>query len=271
MTEINSLAMRESAMRLASGAAQLQKRYFLSGISIGAEPRIKVLRGFRGVGKTTALLQLMESKAIYFSMDNPNASMHSLYDIGKKFALEGISLLLVDEVHHYKNWKLDTKSLYDEFPSLTIAVSGSSPLAFEPERRYQIVEVEPLSLREYAQFAGNKTHPNEAWLDIGSRLSFLAQNPWLHVAYSQYIEGGAFPLYFSYKEKTLQAIYNSIQKSIREDAAFLPRVDGEIIANMERTLAFLATAVLGEFSINSLSGTLAMPKKLCNVTFHELS
>lgn len=83
MAEINALAIRESAMRLASGVQQLQKRYFLPQISIGTEPRIKVLRGFRGVGKTTALLQLMGSKAIYFSMDNPNAGMHGLYELGK--------------------------------------------------------------------------------------------------------------------------------------------------------------------------------------------
>ena len=51
MVDINSLEIRETAMRLAKTVEGFKRRYFLSRVAVGREPRIKVLRGFRGLGK----------------------------------------------------------------------------------------------------------------------------------------------------------------------------------------------------------------------------
>ncbi|HII54421.1 hypothetical protein AUJ13_01650 [Candidatus Micrarchaeota archaeon CG1_02_49_24] len=262
MNEVNTLELKETALRLAKNTEGFGRRYFLSGIEIGKEPRVKVLRGFRGVGKTTALLQLMGPGAIYFSMDNPHVSVSTLYDIGKKFVLEGYKMLFIDEVHHYKRWNEDTKALYDEFPQLSMAVSGSAPLAFAPERRYELIEVEPLSLREFIELGGRTPVPTAsgAWMDINLAVGLLAENPWLYESFDAYMDGGAFPIYFTYSGKTLKSVYNSIQKSIREDAVFLPNVDGELVTQMARALVFLASSLLGEFSINNLSKNLSISK-----------
>ncbi|MEK6979162.1 MAG: AAA family ATPase [Candidatus Micrarchaeota archaeon] len=268
MVDINSLEIRETAMRLAKTVEGFKRRYFLSRVAVGREPRIKVLRGFRGLGKTTALLQLLGSpRSMYLSMDNPHVQLHSLYDLGQKLVSEGYSSLLMDEAHHYKNWKTDTKALYDEFPGLTIIVSGSAPLAFEPERRYEIIEVEPLSILEFSELKGDSidVQDKEAWRSVDKTLEIIAANPKIYEVFNAYMDGGAFPTFFSYADKTLDSIYNSIQKSVSEDAVFLPNVDGDLILQMGRALVFLATSRLGEFSINSLAGTLGIPK---NKAYH---
>ncbi|MFA5246328.1 MAG: AAA family ATPase, partial [Candidatus Micrarchaeia archaeon] len=207
-------------------------------------------------------------KSVYFSMDNPRVRMYSLYDLGKSLVLEGNNTLLIDEVHYYKQWKEDTKALYDEFPHVSIIVSGSAPLAFEPERRYEIIDVEPLSLSEYAHIGkGIVVEKNETWLDIDKTVGFLARNQWAYAAYSEYLLGAAFPTYLAYKDRTLESIYNSILKSVREDAILLPNVDGELVGQMQRALVLVASSSLGEFSINSTSNALGMNK---NKAYHMI-
>jgi predicted AAA+ superfamily ATPase len=258
MTDL--VRIKEIAFGMRKGVESFVKRYFLNSINIGKEPRIKVLRGFRGLGKTTALLQLMEENAIYFSMDHSVVADTTLYDVSREFVQEGYKILLIDEVHYYPAWKRDTKALYDEFQDLTLVLSGSAPLAFEPERRYEIIDVMPLSLREFAHLQGKEIESTEAWKSQDETLRFLASNNWIYEYYKTYMSGGAFPLYFTYKEKTLKSIYNSIRKSIKEDAPFFARVDGEMIRAMERLIVFLSSTTLGELSIHSLSKILQLSK-----------
>lgn len=261
MAEADVLKVKEIALNLAESVQGFGRRRFLDWLKVGAEPRIKVLRGFRGVGKTTALLQLMaDEKAIYFSVDHPYIEGHNLYELGKQLFRAGYNVLLVDEIHHYSDWKKETKALYDEFPRACIIVSGSAPLAFEPERRYDIIEADPMSLREFAGLQGRVVEATESWKSIDETLRFLAENNWIHEHYENYLRNGAFPIFFAYKEKTLPALYNSIRKSIREDAPFFAKVDGETIRAMERLLLSLATSQPGEFSVNSMAKHLELTK-----------
>lgn len=262
MPEIDLIKIREIALQLTKSTEGLQKRYLVDELKLGKEPRIKVLRGFRGLGKTTALLQLMagSEKAVYFSVDHPYAESYGVYELGKACIQAGYPLLFIDEIHHYPEWKKETKALYDEFRHATIVLSGSAPLAFEPERRYEVTDVEPLSLREFAELQGRKIKVAEAWRSIDETLELLASHPWLHEYYEKYMQGGAWPLFFGYQEKTLPSLYYSIQKSIREDAPFFARVDGETIRAMEKLVLLLATAPLGEFSIHSTAQNLGISK-----------
>jgi len=260
MDSINITRIKEVGRELAERVQGLPRRDFLSKVEVGKEPRIKVLRGFRGLGKTTALLQLMNETAMYVSMDHALIKEHSLYDVGEALIKTGFKTLLIDEIQHYTDWKRHTKSLYDSFPDVAIILSGSAPLAFEPERRYEIIEVEPLSLSEFATLNGEQVEKTESWLDIDSAINFIVKHKELHSNYAKYLNGGAFPLFFSHGEKTLETVYNSIEKSIKEDAIFFGKVDAESIVAMEKLLLFLASASLGEFSVNSLSNTLDVTK-----------
>ncbi len=264
MNEIDLVKIKEISLNFSRGIEGLGKRAFLERINVIREPRIKILRGFRGVGKTTALLQLLGSaqqqRGIYLSMDHPYIENFGLYEIGKELVKNGYSVIMADEAHHYSKWERDAKALYDEFPNTSIVISGSAPLAFKEERRYEIIEVEPMSLREFVSLQGKNIESTESWKNLDNTLEFLASNNWIYEYFEQYTNGGAFPIYYTYKDKTLGAIYNSIRKSIREDALFFSHIDGEMIRGMERAIALLATASLGEFSINSMSKHLELTK-----------
>ncbi|MFH1246911.1 MAG: AAA family ATPase [Candidatus Micrarchaeota archaeon] len=261
---VNVAKIIESSKTLARNVDGLAKRLFLNNLQVGKEPRIKVLRGFRGVGKTTALLQMVDENTVYFSMDDPLVQGESLYDIGSALFKSGFKTLLIDEIHYFPEWRRHTKSLYDSYPNTGIVLSGSAPLAFEPERRYEIINIDPLSLGEFYHLARKAIGTTEAWRSVDDSINFIVKNKEIHAMYEKYLAGGAFPIFFSYGEKTLNGIYNSINKSIREDAPFFARVDGEAIRAMNRTIFFLASSTLGEYSVNSLSNTLDLKKDKTN-------
>ena len=90
--------------------------------------------GARGVGKTTFLLQYLAEhslpieKKLYFSADA--LDMESLFDIAYEFHKIGGELLIIDEIHKYKNFEKELKKIYDML-KLQVIFSGSSALQLD--------------------------------------------------------------------------------------------------------------------------------------------
>jgi predicted AAA+ superfamily ATPase len=84
---------------------------FIRGImdKIEWSARLTGIRGARGVGKTTLLLQYIklnlprDHTVIYVSLDNIWFAGHKLYDFTDWFVKQGGNYLFLDEVHKYPN------------------------------------------------------------------------------------------------------------------------------------------------------------------------
>ncbi len=127
--------------------------------------RLIAIKGARGTGKTTMILQHIrqafgsDEKALYISLDNLWFETHPIQDAAEMHVTNGGTHLFIDEVHYYKNWQTLLKNLYDEYPKLKIVYSGSSILKLDSSRgdlsRRQIEYHLPgLSFREYLEFEG---------------------------------------------------------------------------------------------------------------------
>ena len=88
------------------------------------EARLIGIRGARGVGKTTLLLQHAKlhlpknGTVLYATLDNIWFSSHRLYDLAEEFVKRGGTHLFLDEVHKYPDWSQEIKNIYDDFPTL---------------------------------------------------------------------------------------------------------------------------------------------------------
>ena len=123
--------------------------------------RLISVRGSRGTGKTTLFLQHIKktfsnnlNKVLYVNLDNIYFSNNTLVELAEKFASRGGTHLFIDEVHKYENWSKEIKNLYDDFPELHIAFTGSSLLEIlngraDLSRRTLVYELTGLSFREY--------------------------------------------------------------------------------------------------------------------------
>ncbi len=90
--------------------------------------RAVMIFGSRGVGKTTFMLSKIKDKKIfYLSADNPLTSTSNLYEIGNTVFMAGYEGIAIDEVHYAKDWSINLKSLYDDFPDkIIIAIDSNS-------------------------------------------------------------------------------------------------------------------------------------------------
>ncbi len=132
------------------------KRYFHDTVDFN-DKMVGIL-GHRGVGKTTFILQylktldLAQNKKLYFSADSIILSNISIYDIADEFSRNGGKVLVIDEIHKYKNFEHELKEMYD-FLDLKVIFSGSSALQLEHKkadlsRRAVLYRLHGLSFRE---------------------------------------------------------------------------------------------------------------------------
>ena len=153
----------EQSERLISNINLNFKRYLFD--TIQWDSRLIGIKGARGTGKTTLLLQwikeqnLPTEKAAYFSLDDLYFLEHSLKETVTQFYKNGGSVLVLDEVHKYKNWSLEIKNIYDFFPELKIIFTGSSIIDISRQegdlsRRALMYELPGLSYREYLSMLG---------------------------------------------------------------------------------------------------------------------
>lgn len=132
-------------------------RYLYS--QINWERQMLGLVGPRGIGKTTMFLQYIkehqkERNMFYVSADHVYFSTHSLLDIVDEFFREGGEQLFIDEIHKYEGWSRELKQIYDSYPDMMIAFTGSSILDItkgeaDLSRRAPIYVLQGLSFREY--------------------------------------------------------------------------------------------------------------------------
>ncbi|MCZ2130700.1 MAG: AAA family ATPase, partial [Bacteroidia bacterium] len=129
--------------------------------TINWNARLIGIRGARGIGKTTLLLQYIKinltnelNKVLYVSLDNVWFNNNRLIDLAITFEKSGGKYLFLDEVHKYPNWSQEIKNIYDTLPSLKVVFTGSSLLEIlnsraDLSRRAVVYEMKGLSFREY--------------------------------------------------------------------------------------------------------------------------
>lgn len=139
------------------------KRYLYNQINWDA--RIIGIKGARGVGKTTMLLQhiLLNyediDKTLYASLDDLWFTTHSLIDLVDWADQHGMTRLYLDEVHRYEQWSETLKNIYDNYPEMSIVYTSSSLLIMDNakvdlSRRQTTYTLYGMSFREYMDFEG---------------------------------------------------------------------------------------------------------------------
>ncbi len=101
--------------------------------------RLIGIKGTRGVGKTTFLLQYAKEKfgtdrsCLFINMNNFYFSGHSIVDFAYEFQRRGGKVLLIDQVFKYDGWSKELRMCYDRFPGLKIVFTGSSVMRLKEE------------------------------------------------------------------------------------------------------------------------------------------
>lgn len=93
-------------------------------------------------------------KSFYLSLDSLWFANHSPLEVVEWLYNNGFERLFLDEVHYFKPWQTLIKNIYDDYPGMKIAYSGSSLMKLNAgggdlSRRQRTYELKGLSFREF--------------------------------------------------------------------------------------------------------------------------
>lgn len=201
--------------------------------------RLIGIKGSRGTGKTTMLLQYLQSihrgaQVMYVSMDELYFTTNTLVEFGASFVDQGGEVLVLDEVHRYPRWSLEIKNLYDRYSDLQIIFTGSSIVDITRQegdlsRRAMIYELHGLSFREFLEFEYDLKFDPLSLKQILS-LSFKVEDYFDYsfkpMAYfDSYLKFGYYPFYKENKESFHSRLRQMSRMIIEVDMAGIKGFD----------------------------------------------
>ena len=243
-----------------------QVRDFMS--TIDWDNRFIGIKGSRGVGKTTLLLQYIRlnfepnKTVLYVSLDHLYFFENTLYDLVSDFYKKGGLFIAIDEVHKYANWAIEIKNIYDDMPHLRLVFTGSSLLHIQQakadlSRRVVVYSMPGLSFREFIQF--------ETQIELESyTLKDIIDNPTaISIAITQkvkplhyfedYLDYGYYPFYIENKKSFHQKLSEMILTVLEVD---IPQYASIPVSNsvlLKKLLAVISNSVPFKPNMNAIS------------------
>ncbi len=244
------------------------------------------IKGSRGVGKTTLLLQYIKkeyglsNEALYISLDDLYFAEHKLVDFVEEFVAKGGTHLFIDEVHKYNNWSIELKNIYDIYDELKVVFTGSSLLEIlnsrsDLSRRALVYNLQGLSFREFLNFNYN--------LDLPIiKLDDLLKNH-IHIAlkltnttkplkyFEEYLKIGYFPFY----DKNEYIFYKQLQEIItmilEVELPLLRNTDVSIVNKIKQLLYIISQSVPYKPNISTLAEKVKITRKTLLIYLNALN
>lgn len=113
------------------------------------------IKGSRGVGKTTFLLQYAKENAdgrrcLYVNMNNFYFQVHGISDFAGEFYRNGGRTLLIDQVFKEPNWAHELRLCYDRYSELKVVFTGSSVMRLKDDNTELTGIVKSYNLRGFS-------------------------------------------------------------------------------------------------------------------------
>ena len=219
---------------------------------INWDDRLIGIKGPRGIGKTTLILQrihqhLDTADTLYVVADHFFFNEHRLYNMATRFADLGGKHLFIDEIHKYKDWSRELKLIHDLRPALQVVFTGSSMLDIERgeeadlSRRAVMYDMAGLSFREYLSMFQNihlstYTLPQVLAHEVTLPKGFLPLKhfqAYLHQGFYPFALQGSFPV----------RLGQVVQKTIEIDIPYYANMNVSTAAKLKQLLSIIARSV----------------------------
>lgn len=241
------------------------KRYLYNNIHWNS--RIIGIKGARGVGKTTMLLQhIVENyqdidKTLYASLDDLWFSTHSLLDLVDWADSHGINRLYLDEVHRYDKWSQTLKNIYDNYPEMSIVYTSSSLLMMDNaqtdlSRRQTLYTLHGLSFREFISFEGilhiDPIPFDELLQEHVQKAMQIVRKVKITPLFENYLKYGYYPFYKETVEDFTDRLRQITSVVIDSDLPAVEKVSFETLQKVRKLLMIISEKVPFEPNMSEL-------------------
>lgn len=213
------------------------------------------IKGTRGVGKTTFLLQHAKEKfdvndrrCLYINMNNFYFQGRGIADFAGDFVDRGGRVLLIDQVFKQPNWSRELRKCYDLYPELNIVFTGSSVMRLKEEnpelngivRSYNLTG---FSFREFLnQQTGNNFKPYTLEEMLTNHENIVKQilprvSPTEH--FHNYLHHGYYPFFLEHRNFS-ENLLKTMNMMTEVDILLIKQIELKYLTKIKKLFYLLA-------------------------------
>ena len=216
--------------------------------------RLIGIKGTRGVGKTTFLLQYAKEKfgtdhsCLFINMNNFYFSKYTLVEFAAEFVKRGGKVLLIDQVFKYPEWSHDLRACYEMFPTLKIIFTGSSVMRLKEENPelsgiVKVYYLRGFSFREYLNLQSGNCFRAYTLQEILENHEQIAKTILRYVKpldyFQDYLHHGFYP-FFLEKRNFSENLLKTMNMMIEVDILLIKQIELKYLSKIKKLLYLLA-------------------------------
>ncbi len=230
--------------------------------------RLIGIKGSRGVGKTTFLLQYAKEnfspkdrRCLYVNMNNFLFQTYSLVKFAGEFYKAGGQVLLIDQIFKVSSWSHVLHECYEKFPMLKIIFTGSTVMRLKDEnpelngicRSYSL---RGFSFREYLNLMAGTDIRSYTLRELENRHERIAKevceqcNPLEH--FQAYLHHGYYP-FFLEKRNFSENLLKTMNMMVEVDILLINQMEQKNLNRIKKLLYLLATGSTGAPNVSQLA------------------
>lgn len=229
--------------------------------------RLIGIKGTRGVGKTTFLLQYAKEKfgfdrsCLYVNMNNFYFSQVNLVEFATDFIKRGGKVLLIDQVFKLPDWSTALRTCYERFPNLKIVFTGSSVMRLKEENPelngiVKSYNLRGFSFREFLNLQTGNSFSKYTLDEILNNHEHIAKTILPHVNPTQYLQDyihhGFYP-FFLEKRNFSENLLKTMNMMVEVDILLIKQIELKYLSKIKKLLYLLAVDGPGAPNVSQLA------------------
>lgn len=229
--------------------------------------RLIGIKGSRGVGKTTFLLQYakehfgLDRSCLYINFNNFYFAQHSLVEFAEEFYLQGGRTLLLDQTFKYENWSKELRVCYDRFSDLHIVFSGSSVMRLKEDNEdiQDVVasyNLRGFSFREFLNLQTGTTFPaytlNEIMHNHVQLANDISQQVHPLDYFPDYLHHGFYPFFLEQRNFS-ENLIKTMNMMLEVDILLIKQIELKYLSKIRKLLYLIMSNAPATLNVSNLS------------------
>lgn len=213
------------------------------------------IKGTRGVGKTTFLLQYAKEnfdtkdrQCLYVNMNNFYFQSRGISDFAGDFYRGGGRVLLIDQVFKQPDWSHELRKCYDNYPGLKIVFTGSSVMRLKEENPelngiVKSYNLRGFSFREFINLMTGLNLPTYSLEDTINNHEQIGKSILSQVSpmkfFPDYIHHGFYPFFLEHRNYS-ENLLKTMNMMTEVDILLIKQIELKYLTKIKKLFYLLA-------------------------------